>query len=164
MTQLEQQMLDELGVTQVLTNVLADYLTQKGVAATADEGLDTLVPKVLLITSGENAAYKTEIIAAPANGTTLTLKTGVITVISTVLTSANSFTIAMPTTPISGYINECGLKFKIGASLPTITLPTIAYWRTPQYIPSINTSRVIILERETYDGTTWETYATCDKN
>ena len=115
-------------------------------------------------TSGENAAYKTEIIAAPANGTTLTLKTGVITIISTVLTSANNFTIAMPATPTSGYINECGLKFKIGASLPTMTLPTIAYWRTPQYVPYINTSRVIILERETFNGTTWETYATCDKN
>lgn len=357
MTPLEQQMLDELGVTQVLTNVLADYLTQKGVAATSEEGLDTLVPKVLLITSGGggggssttplyltsipsdvagflkiqavpqptsvstdfvvtnaaevlvgkylfdsqiattvidagnwvsavrykinntqgitrfrvvpilyhlngtetelfsaysddlnqttitniikeipqgaftclatdrlgfkiylstdaassrtvtvekgdgyptyfavplrtrhidlrepnqdpnvqhltaaqiadfgNKAYKTEIIAAPTNGTTLTLKTGVITVISTVLTNANSFTIAMPATPINGYINECGLKFKIGASLPTMNLPTIAYWRTPQYVPYINTSRVIILERETYDGTTWEVYATCDKN
>ena len=164
MTQLEQQMLDELSEAQNFVYDLAENLNTQGVAANLTEGLDTLVPKVLEIESGGNAAYKTEIIAAPANGTTLTLKTGVITVISTVLTSANSFTIAMPAAPTSGYINECGLKFKIGASLPTITLPTIAYWRTPQYIPSINTSRVIILERETFDGTTWETYATCDKN
>ena len=52
MTQLEQQMQAELIVTQTLCNYLADYLTLKGVPSTSDEGLDTLVPKVLLITSG----------------------------------------------------------------------------------------------------------------
>ena len=52
MTQLEQQMQAELMVTQSLCNYLADYLTLKGVPSTSDEGLDTLVPKVLLITSG----------------------------------------------------------------------------------------------------------------
>src|SRR5574344_2433177 len=51
MTQLEQQMQAELLVTQTFADFLADYLTQKGVPSTSDEGLDTLVPKVLLISS-----------------------------------------------------------------------------------------------------------------
>ena len=52
MSILHEQTLYELGVTQTLCNYLADYLTLKGVPSTSDEGLDTLVPKVLLITSG----------------------------------------------------------------------------------------------------------------
>ena len=52
MTRLEQQMIAELLVTQTFTDFLADYLTQKGVPSTSDEGLDTLVPKVLTISTG----------------------------------------------------------------------------------------------------------------
>ena len=52
MTQLEQQMIDELVVAQGFTNDLATNLTAKGVAASNTEGLDTLVPKVLQIESG----------------------------------------------------------------------------------------------------------------
>lgn len=52
MTQLEQQMIDELGVAQGFTNDLAANLTTQGVAASNTEGLDTLVPKVLQIESG----------------------------------------------------------------------------------------------------------------
>lgn len=52
MTQLEQQMIDELGVAQGFTNDLADNLTTKGVPSNTSEGLDTLVPKVLQIESG----------------------------------------------------------------------------------------------------------------
>ena len=57
MTQLEQQMQAELMVTQSLCNYLADYLTQQGVPSTSDEGLDTLVPKVLLISSGGSVEH-----------------------------------------------------------------------------------------------------------
>ena len=57
MTQLEQQMQAELMVTQSLCNYLADYLTLKGVPSTSDEGLDTLVPKVLLISSGGSVEH-----------------------------------------------------------------------------------------------------------
>lgn len=53
MTQLEQQMIDELIVTQGFTNNLAANLNSKGVPSTSDEGLDTLVPKVLQIESGD---------------------------------------------------------------------------------------------------------------
>lgn len=49
MTQLEQQMKDELEVAQVFTNDLASNLIAKGVPASNTEGLDTLVPKVLEI-------------------------------------------------------------------------------------------------------------------
>ena len=52
MTQLEQQMKDELEVAQGFTNDLAANLTTKGVPASNTEGLDTLVPKVLQIDSG----------------------------------------------------------------------------------------------------------------
>ena len=52
MTQLEQQMQAELIITQGLCNYLAEYLTLKGVPSTSDEGLDTLVPKVLTISTG----------------------------------------------------------------------------------------------------------------
>ena len=52
MTQLEQQMIDELIVTQGFTNDLASNLTTKGVPSSTSEGLDTLVPKVLEIESG----------------------------------------------------------------------------------------------------------------
>lgn len=51
MTPLEQQMIDELVVTQGLTNNLAANLNTKGVPSNTDEGLDTLVPKVLQIDS-----------------------------------------------------------------------------------------------------------------
>ena len=53
MTQLEQQMIDELVVAQGFTNDLAANLTAKGVPSNTNEGLDTLVPKVLEIESGE---------------------------------------------------------------------------------------------------------------
>ena len=57
MTQLEQQMQAELIVTQTLCNYLADYLTLKGVPSTSDEGLDTLVPKVLTISGGGSVEH-----------------------------------------------------------------------------------------------------------
>ena len=49
MTQLEQQMKDELEVAQGFTNDLAANLTAQGVPSNTNEGLDTLVPKVLEI-------------------------------------------------------------------------------------------------------------------
>ena len=57
MTQLEQQMQAELMVTQSLCNYFAEYLTQQGVPSTSDEGLDTLVPKVLLISGGGDVEH-----------------------------------------------------------------------------------------------------------
>lgn len=49
MTQLEQQMKDELEVAQGFTNDLASNLIAQGVPSSNTEGLDTLVPKVLEI-------------------------------------------------------------------------------------------------------------------
>ena len=57
MSILHEQTLYELGVTQTLCNYLADYLTLKGVPSTSDEGLDTLVPKVLTIPSGGSVEH-----------------------------------------------------------------------------------------------------------
>ena len=55
MSILHEQTLYELEVAQGFTNDLAANLTAKGVPATFDEGLDTLVPKVLQIESGSVA-------------------------------------------------------------------------------------------------------------
>ena len=52
MTQLENEMLNELGAAQGFTNDLAENLITQGVSASYSEGLDTLVPKVLGIDSG----------------------------------------------------------------------------------------------------------------
>ena len=53
MSILHEQTLYELSVAQGFTNDLAANLTAKGVAASNTEGLDTLVPKVLEIESGD---------------------------------------------------------------------------------------------------------------
>ena len=55
MSILHDQTLHELSVAQGLTNDLANNLTTKGVPSSTDEGLDTLVPKVLQIESGGTA-------------------------------------------------------------------------------------------------------------
>ena len=52
MSILNDQTLHELSVAQTLTNDLADNLTTMGVPSSNDEGLDTLVPKVLTIPTG----------------------------------------------------------------------------------------------------------------
>ena len=52
MTQLEQQMQDQLIITQTFVNYFADYLNLLGVEASRDEGLDTLIPKMLTIQTG----------------------------------------------------------------------------------------------------------------
>ena len=57
MSILHEQTLYELGVTQTLCNYLAEYLTMKGVPSTSDEGLDTLVPKVLTISTGGSVEH-----------------------------------------------------------------------------------------------------------
>ena len=57
MSILHEQTLYELGVTQTSCNYLAEYLTLKGVPSTSDEGLDTLVPKVLLISGGGDVEH-----------------------------------------------------------------------------------------------------------
>ena len=51
MSILNDQTLHELSVAQGFTNDLANNLTTKGVPSSTDEGLDTLVPKVLQIIS-----------------------------------------------------------------------------------------------------------------
>ena len=59
MSILHEQTLYELGVGQGFTNDLAANLNTQGVAANTSEGLDTLVPKVLLITSGGGSVSAT---------------------------------------------------------------------------------------------------------
>ena len=118
MTQLEQQMIDELVVAQGFTNDLAANLTTQGVPSTTDEGLDTLVPKVLEIDGGGSKAYDYERVNV---ATTIALKLATQTAIIETLTNANTFEITLPT-PLLDKINESILTIKIGATVPNITL------------------------------------------
>ena len=160
MTQLEQQMQAELIVTQTLCNYLADYLTLKGVPSTSDEGLDTLVPKVLTITSGGGVAYDYERVnVAP----TIALKLATQTAIVQTLTNANTFAITLPT-PRLNKVNESIITFKIGSTVPNITLPANLKWYTDKIVLGINSTRTLVFEQKTFDGVNFETWASCDRN
>ena len=104
--------------------------------------------------SGDNTKYAAEIIAAPTSGT-LTLKLATETYIGT-LTNANVFAVALPI-PLSGYVSESILVFRIGASLPTITMPANIFWRWG-VVPalSINTAYMIHFEKVNTIGSTYE--------
>ena len=134
MTQLEQQMKDELIVAQGLTNDLADNLTTMGVPSSTDEGLDTLVPKVLTISGGtvehddtlnknsnpnflhitqtekDDFGIKTYAYERVNVGPTIALKLATQTAIIQTLTSANTFTITLPT-PRLNKVNESVITF-----------------------------------------------------
>ena len=159
MTQLENEMLKELSEAQGFTNDLAANLTTKGVPSNTSEGLDTLVPKVLQIDGGGGAAYDYERVnVAP----TIDLKLATQTAIIETLTSANTFAITLPT-PLLDKINESILTIKIGATVPSITLPIIAGWHTDEVILDPMTTRTIVFEQLTFDGINYEVWASCDK-
>ena len=160
MTQLEQQMQAELIVTQTLCNYLADYLTLKGVPSTSDEGLDTLVPKVLQIDGGGSKAYDYERVnVAP----TIALKLATQTAIIETLTSADTFAITLPT-PLLDKVNESILTIKIGSTVPNITYPANLKWYTDEIVLGINSTRTLVFEQKTFDGVNFETWVSCDKN
>ena len=159
MTQLENEMLNELGVAQGFTNDLAANLNAQGVAASNTEGLDTLVPKVLQIDGGGGAAYAYERVnVAP----TIALKLATQTAIIETLTSANTFAITLPP-PRLNIVNESIITFKIGSTAPNITLPTITGWHTDKAVLAPMTTRTIVFEQLTFDGINYEVWASCDK-
>jgi hypothetical protein len=159
MTQLEQQMIDELVVAQGFTNDLAANLTTQGVAASNTEGLDTLVPKVLQIDGGGGVAYDYERVnVAP----TIALKLATQTAIIETLTSANTFAITLPT-PRLNKVNESIITFKIGSTVPNITLPANLKWHTDKVVLAPMTTRTIVFEQLTFDGINYEVWASCDK-
>ena len=160
MTQLEQQMIDELIVAQGFTNDLAANLTTQGVPASNTEGLDTLVPKVLQIDGGGSKAYDYERVnIAP----TIDLKLATQTAIIETLTSANTLAITLPT-PLLNKLNESIITFKIDQSLPNITFPMVAGWNTEEFVLSVDRTRTIVFQQITFDGVNWETWASCDRN
>ena len=159
MTQLEGQMIDELVVAQGFTNDLAANLTTQGVPSTSDEGLDTLVPKVLQIDGGGSKAYDYERVNVAS---TIALKLATQTAIIETLTKANAFAITLPT-PLLDKVNESIITFKIGATVPNITLPTIKGWHTDEVALAPMTTRTIVFEQLTFDGINYEVWASCDK-
>ena len=160
MTQLEQQMKDELIVAQGFTNDLADNLTTKGVQASTDEGLDTLVPKVLQIDGGGGVAYDYERVNVTP---TIALKLATQTAIIETLTSANTFVITLPTQRLDK-VNESIITFKIGSTVPNITYPANLKWYTDNIVLGINSTRTLVFEQKTFDGVNFETWVSCDKN
>ena len=159
MTQLEQQMIDELGVAQGFTADLAANLTAKGVATSYTEGLDTLVPKVLQIDGGGGVAYDYERVnVAP----TIALQLATQTALIETLTSANTFAITLPT-PRLNKVNESIITFKIGSTVPNITLPANLKWHTDVVALAPMTTRTIVFEQLTFDGINYEVWASCDK-
>ena len=160
MTQLEQQMIDELVVGQGFTNDLAANLNTQGVAASNTEGLDTLVPKVLQIDGGGGVAYDYERVNVTP---TIALKLATQTAIIETLTNANAFAITLPT-PLFDKINESIITFKIGSTVPNITLPANLKWYTDKIVLGINSTRTLVFEQKTFDGVNFETWVSCDKN
>ena len=111
--------------------------------------------------SVKSVAFKAEIVNAPTSGN-LTLKLSTETYIGT-LTNANAFTVVLPA-PLSGYVNESVLIFKIGASLPTITMPTGIVWRVQAPTLTINSSFTIVFEQVNTTGSTFEIWGSYNKN
>ena len=112
--------------------------------------------------AGLSGIYNSEVVASPTTGT-LTLKYCTETTLSTPLTNANVFTVAMPAV-VQDKVNESILIFKIGATLPTITQPSGIVWRGTTPTLSINTNWTIVYEQVNTTGSTFEIWAVAIKN
>ena len=145
----------------------ADGKAEFGNNVSVDGELSTTTFKLNGVSYDANSfkgSYATETVSAPANSGTLTLKNATETVISTTLTNANSFTIALPTA-IAGKVKESILIFKTGATLPNLTHPTGVIYRTEIPDVKINQTWTFCYERVTYDnGSTYEIYVSATKN
>ena len=93
---------------------------------------------------------------------TIALKLATQTAIVQTLTSANTFTITLPT-PRLNKVNESIITFKIGSTAPNITLPVITGWHTDAVVLAPMTTRTIVFEQLTFDGINYEVWASCDK-
>ena len=112
--------------------------------------------------TGLSGIYNSEVVASPTTGT-LTLKYCTETTLSTPLTNANIFTVAMPAV-VPGKVNESILILKVGASLPTIAQPSGIVWRGAIPTLAINTNWTIVYEQVNTTGFTYEIWATACKN
>ena len=97
-----------------------------------------------VIDKSQLSTYAAETVSSPSG--TLTLKFATETVISTTLTSSNSFTVALPSA-IFGRVNESILIFKIGASIPTITQPSGIVYRIAAPTLTINSTWTFVYEQ-----------------
>lgn len=100
-------------------------------------------------------AYDSEVVASPTSGT-LTLKNSTETILDGALTNSNSFTVALAT-PITGKVNESILIFKVGATLPAITLPVGITFPKP-LVYEANKTHTIVFEQVTFNGTDYEIF------
>ena len=119
----------------------------------------------LHVTSAEKENYSTKSYASErvnSAGGNINLKLDTKTIISNTLTNSNSLTITLPS-PRLNFVNESILTFKIGLTVPNITLPTITGWYTDVVALSPMTTRTIVFEQITFDGMNYEVWASCDK-
>lgn len=121
----------------------------KPISTATQNALDAKVP-----------AYAAESVAPLTSGT-LTLKQSTLTVINANLTNAHTFTIALHS-PIANVVNENVVIFKIGATLPSITLPAGIVWRVKAPVFAINKGYTISFEQVNIGG--WEIWATAAEN
>ena len=99
-------------------------------------------------------AYDSEVVASPTTGN-LTLKLATETVLETALTDANVFTVVLPTPTTR--VNESILIFKVGATLPAITLPVGITFPKP-LVYEANKTHTIAFEQVTFNGTDYEIF------
>jgi hypothetical protein len=119
-----------------------------GITATdGQSALEQINANVVLNTS-RAGRYDVVTTTSPTSET-ITLSKATKHLLSTRLTSSNSFTIALPADDVA-YLNESILVFSIGASLPSITQP---YFATPGTVSVTNNSNTF-----TGTGTLFLTY------
>lgn len=94
---------------------------------------------------------------------TIALKLATQTAIIETLTNANTFAITLPT-PRLNKVNESIITFKIGSTVPNITLPANLKWYTDEIVLGKNSTRTLVFEQKTFDGVNFETWVSCDKN
>ena len=118
--------------------------------------------ETLISASGGSPEYDAAVSASSSG--TITLNRSEELFLTTSLTNAHSFTVAL-NTQTTGKVNEYILIFKIGATVPTITQPGGIVWRgsTPYF--AANQTWTIVYEYVQVSSTpTWEIYGTAIKN
>lgn len=117
-----------------------------------------------LISASGGGSPEYDAALSASNSGTITLNRSEELFLTTSLTNAHSFTVAL-NTQTTGKVNEYILIFKIGATVPTITQPGGIVWRgsTPYF--AANQTWTIVYEYVQVSSTpTWEIYGTAIKN
>ena len=117
-----------------------------------------------LISASGGGSPEYDAAVSGSNSGTITLNRSEELFLTTSLTNAHTFTIALDT-QTSGKVNEYIIIFKIGATVPAITHPAGVIWRGSTPYLAANQTWTIVYEYVQIDSTpTWEIYGTAIKN